>query len=59
MRVKLTPSSGERVWRVEDSLVDLGAVRPLAFFARNAHRYSERWKRLALLYVFAVVRILL
>jgi len=55
----LKPSRDERVWRVEDSLVDLGAVRPLAFVARNAHRYSERWKRILVLYVMAMVRVLL
>ena len=55
----LKPSHDERIWRVEDSLVDLGAVRPLAFIARNAHRYSERWKRFVVLYVMALVRVLL
>lgn len=57
--LKLTSSSGDRVWRVEDSLVDLGAVRPLAFLARNSHRYSERWKRLSLLCLLALLRLFL
>lgn len=57
--LELKPSRDERVWRVEDSLVDLGAVRPLAFLARNAHRYSERWKRIAALYALSLVRVLL
>ena len=57
--LELKPSRDERIWRVEDSLVDQGAVRPLAFIARNAHRYSERWKRIGVLYVMALVRILL
>lgn len=55
----LKPSHDVRIWRVEDSLLDLGAVRPLAFLARNAHRYSERWKRPAVLTLMALVRVLL
>jgi len=57
--LKVTPAKDEIIWRVEDSLLDLGAVRPLAFFARNAYRYSERWKRLATLYGVSVARVLL
>src|SRR5512145_2148 len=57
--LKVTPAKDEIIWRVEDSLLDLGAVRPLAFFARNSYRYSERWKRLAALYGVSVARVLL
>jgi len=57
--LRVTPARDETFWRVEDSLLDLGAVRPLAFFARNAHRYSERWKRVAALYGVAGLRVLL
>lgn len=34
-------------WRVEGSLVNLKAVRPLGFFAWNAQTFAERWARLA------------
>ena len=34
-------------WRVEGSLVNLRAVRPLGFFAWNAQTFAERWARLA------------
>ncbi|MFQ5599724.1 MAG: SDR family oxidoreductase [Candidatus Krumholzibacteriia bacterium] len=57
--LKVTPSTEETIWRVEDSLLDLGAVRPLAFFARNAHRYSERWKRVAVLHGMSLLRVFL
>lgn len=57
--LRVTPARDETFWRVEDSLLDLGAVRPLAFFARNAHRYSERWKRVTALYGVAGLRVLL
>ncbi len=32
-------------WRVEGSLLNLGAVRPVAFFTANAQSFSERWAR--------------
>src|SRR5882672_1465168 len=32
-------------WRVEGSLLELTAVRPVAFFARNAQTFLERWVR--------------
>lgn len=39
-------------WRVEGSLLDLGAVRPVAFFTSNAQSISERnLRRLALIAV--------
>lgn len=57
--LKLTPAQEQTIWRVEDNLVDLGAVRPLGFMARNAHRYSERWKRVAALSGLSALRVLL
>lgn len=57
--LRVTPAPEQTIWRVEDSLVDLGAVRPLGFFARNAHRYSERWKRVAALTGLSGLRVLL
>lgn len=39
-------------WRVEGSLLDLGAVRPVAFFTSNAQSFSERtFRRLTLIAV--------
>jgi len=32
-------------WRVEGSLLDLGALRPVAYFSRNAQSFSDRWAR--------------
>jgi len=32
-------------WRVEGSLVDMSAVRPVAFFTWNAQSFAERWAR--------------
>ena len=34
-----------KFWRVEGSLADLTAVRPVAFFTWNAHTFTERWAR--------------
>ncbi|HKW56403.1 MAG TPA: SDR family oxidoreductase [Candidatus Acidoferrum sp.] len=34
-------------WRVEGSLVELGALRPVGFFTWNARSFSERWARRA------------
>src|SRR5258707_2833201 len=32
-------------WRVEGSLLELGALRPVGFFTWNARSFSERWAR--------------
>ena len=34
-------------WRVEGSLLELGALRPVGFFTWNARSFSERWARRA------------
>src|ERR1700731_2689843 len=34
-------------WRVEGSLLELGALRPVGFFTWNAQSFSERWARRA------------
>jgi len=34
-------------WRVEGSLLELGAMRPVGFFTWNAQSFSERWARRA------------
>ena len=46
-------------WRVEGSLLNLTAVRPVAFFTWNAQRFSERWLRRGGLALLALVRPLL
>ena len=50
-------SSGEYVfWRVEGSLLELTAVRPIAFFTWNAQTFTERWLRRGLVLAMAVMR---
>lgn len=34
-------------WRVEGSLLELGALRPVGFFTWNARSFAERWARRA------------
>src|SRR6266566_4512233 len=34
-------------WRVEGSLLELGALRPVGFFTWNSQSFSERWARRA------------
>jgi phosphoserine phosphatase len=43
-------------WRVEGSLLDLTAVRPVAFFTWNAQSFLERWARRGLMGATAVTR---
>ncbi len=43
-------------WRVEGSLADLGAVRPVAYFTWNSHTYIGRWARRGGMLLSAVVR---
>ncbi|MEP7274608.1 MAG: SDR family oxidoreductase, partial [Acidobacteriota bacterium] len=46
-------------WRVEGSLLNIEAVRPVAFFTWNAQTFSERWKRRGGLFLLALARPLL
>jgi fatty acyl-CoA reductase len=46
-------------WRVEGSLLNLTAVRPLAFFTWNAQTFIERWARRGAIGLLALVRPLL
>jgi hypothetical protein len=46
-------------WRVEGSLLNLDAVRPVGFFTWNAQRFSERWARRGALALSALFRPLL
>jgi len=43
-------------WRVEGSLADLGAVRPVAHFTWNSHTYVGRWARRGGMLLLALVR---
>jgi phosphoserine phosphatase len=47
---------GTVFWRVEGSLLDLTAVRPVAFFTWNAQTFLERWTRRGLMGAMAVAR---
>src|SRR6202043_1580488 len=40
-------SSDVTYWRVEGSLLELGALRPVLFFTWNSRSYAERWARRA------------
>ena len=50
------PSSQYVYWRVEGSLLELTAVRPVAFFAWNAQTFAERWARRGSVLIMAVLR---
>ena len=43
-------------WRVEGSLLNLTAVRPVAFFTWNAQSFLGRWARRGAMGVLAVAR---
>ena len=50
----------ERVfWRVEGSLLNLTAVRPVGFFSWNAQTFLERWSRRGAMFVLGLTRPLL
>ncbi|HEX2489790.1 MAG TPA: SDR family oxidoreductase [Blastocatellia bacterium] len=51
--------SSATFWRVEGSLLNLGAVRPVAFFTWNAQSFSERWMRRGGVALLALIRPLL
>src|SRR5262245_46332254 len=55
----LPQSSSATFWRVEGSLLNLGAVRPVAFFTWNAQSFSERWMRRGGVALLALIRPLL
>src|SRR6202007_1671017 len=46
-------------WRAEGSLLELTAVRPVAFFTWNAQTFTERWVRRGLVLAIAALRPLL
>jgi hypothetical protein len=43
-------------WRVEGSLLDLTAVRPVGFFSWNAQTFLQRWSRRGVMAVLALAR---
>jgi alcohol-forming fatty acyl-CoA reductase len=47
---------GLTFWRVEGSLADLGAVRPVAYFTWNSHTFIGRWARRGGMLTLALVR---
>jgi thioester reductase-like protein len=50
-------SSGHYVyWRAEGSLLELTAVRPIAFFTWNSQTFTERWARRGLVLLMAALR---
>src|ERR1700723_4437076 len=46
-------------WRVEGSLLNLTAVRPVGFFAWNAQSFLQRWSRRGAMATLALARPLL
>ncbi|HSY33215.1 MAG TPA: SDR family oxidoreductase [Verrucomicrobiae bacterium] len=54
------PAAGESqsvtYWRVEGSLLELGALRPVLFFTWNSRSYAERWARRAGMVGMALLR---
>src|SRR5579863_3117189 len=43
-------------WRVEGSLLNLTAIRPVGFFTWNAQSFLQRWARRTLMGILAVAR---
>src|SRR3984893_11156481 len=43
-------------WRVEGSLLEVGALRPVGFFTWNAQSFAERWARRAGMAAMAMLR---
>ncbi|HET7259061.1 MAG TPA: hypothetical protein VFI75_05030, partial [Candidatus Acidoferrum sp.] len=41
------PARPATFWRIEGSLLELGALRPVGFFTWNAQSFAERWARRA------------
>src|SRR5437867_11536154 len=49
-------TSNASYWRVEGSLLELGAMRPVGFFTWNSRSFSERWARRAGMAGMALLR---
>ena len=52
----VTPTVRPTYWRVEGSLLELGALRPVGFFTWNSQSFSERWARRAGMAFMTVTR---
>src|ERR1700722_8058339 len=55
----LAPAREPVFWRVEGSLLNLTAVRPVGFFAWNSQSFLQRWSRRSAMATLAVARPLL
>jgi hypothetical protein len=55
-REESSPSRERVYWRVEGSLLNLTAVRPVAFFTWNAQSFLQRWARRGTMGVLAIAR---
>jgi thioester reductase-like protein len=59
-RIPASPSQPDlrelTYWRVEGSLVALGAVRPVAYFTWNSHTFAGRWARRGGALALALIR---
>jgi Male sterility protein/haloacid dehalogenase-like hydrolase len=55
----LAPASEPVFWRVEGSLLNLTAVRPVGFFAWNSQSFLQRWSRRGAMATLALARPLL
>jgi hypothetical protein len=55
----LVASRDAAYWRVEGTLLNLGAVRPVGFFTWNAQTFTERWARRGAVGLIALFRPLL
>ena len=55
----LVASRDATYWRVEGTLLNLGAVRPVGFFTWNAQTFTERWARRGAVALIALFRPLL
>src|SRR6202521_2604148 len=56
---RVLPASGAgkvSYWRVEGSLLELGAMRPVGFFTWNSQSFAERWARRAGMAGMAIAR---
>ncbi len=53
----LNAAASEHIfWRVEGSLLNLSAVRPVGFFTWNAQSFAERWARRGAVMLLAIIR---
>src|SRR6202049_5378894 len=53
---KGTAPGGVTYWRVEGSLLEVGALPPVGFFTWNSQSFAERWARRAGMAAMALLR---